>query len=282
MKKKPNLQGARSKIIDRLVSAGSVKPGETAMPLSQLCTTFCNVEELTNMPIHQARMKTAIPRMVRAFLEFDADSARAQAAEARVAAAMVDLNELRVTPAIEVAAILGSRYPFSEHRSSLLHRALQSIYERENQMSLASLQNMKKAEIRNYLKTLSGITPYVEAVVGLECFEVTACPVDTKLLLWLISKGVLDENCTTAEAQQILEREIVAKKMHSFYLGSRKELESWAPKTWPPVAKVPSPVLAPPSPAPPAAIPAAAEKPTAKARSAKTGSGGKKKSAAKK
>ena len=267
MKKKPNLQGARKKIIDRFVSAGSVKPGETAMPLANLCTTFCVAEDLAKMPVAQARLKTAIPRMIRAFLEFDADNARAQAAEARLAAAMVDLNELRVTPAIEVAAILGSRYPFSEQRSSLLHRTLQSIYERENQMSLASLQTMKKTEVRNYLRTLAGITPYVEAAVALECFEVAACPVDTKLMLWLISKGVLDESCTPIEAQQTLEREIVAKKMHSFYLGSRKELEDWAPKVWPPVAKVPSPVLAPPAlTAQPVA--AAAAKP-AKARAVK-------------
>jgi hypothetical protein len=282
MKKKPNLQVARKKMIDRFVSAGSVKPGEVTMPLAHLCTTFCNVEELVKLPLGQARLKTAIPRMVRAFLEFDADSARAQAAEARLAAAMVDLNELRVTPAIEVAAILGSRYPFSEHRSSLLHRALQSIYERENQMSLASLQNMKKAEIRNYLKTLAGMTPYVEAVVGLECFDVTACPMDTKLLLWLISKGLLDERCTTLEAQQTLEREIIAKRMHNFYLGSRKELEDWAPKTWPPVAKVPSPVLAPPTVvAPPVEAPPD-PKPAAKARTPKSKPITLKKAAAKK
>lgn len=257
MKKQPNLQGARKKIIDRFVSAGSVKPGENAIPLAHLCTTFCAADEVAKLPMAQARLKTAIPRMIRAFLEFDSDSARTQAAEARLVAAMVDLNELRVTPAIEVAAILGARYPFSEHRSSLLHRTLQSIYERENQMSLASLQTMKKAEVRSYLRTLSGITPYVEAVVALECFDVAACPVDTKLLLWLISKGVLDEHCTPLEAQQTLEREMVAKKMHNFYLGTRKELEDWAPKVWPTVAKVPSPVLAPPAVVSPPAAPAA-------------------------
>jgi endonuclease III len=267
MKKKPNLQGARKKIIDRFVSAGSIKPGDTAMPLANLCTTFCAVDDLARMPIAQARLKTAIPRMVRAFLEFDADAARAQAAEARLAAAMVDLNELRVTPAIEVAAILGSRYPFAEHRSSLLHRTLQSIYERENQMSLASLQSMKKTEVRNYLRTLTGITPYVEATMALECFDVAACPVDTKLTLWLVSRGVLDEACTPLEAQQTLEREIPAKKMHSFYIGSRKELEDWAPKVWPPVAKVPSPVLAPPVVSAPAAAPVAGK--PAKARAVK-------------
>ncbi len=253
MKKKANLQPVRKKIIDRLCSAGAVKPGEAVMPMAQLCTAFCEApDELAKLPIAQARLKTAIPRLVRAFLEFDTDTTRALAGEARIGSAMVDLNELRVTPAIELAAILGARYPFADSRCSMLHRTLQSIYDRENQMTLVSLASMKKTEIRNYLRTLAGITPYVEATVALECFEVAACPVDTKLLLWLISKGALEQECTVPEAQQILEKEIVAKKLPAFYKGSRKELEDWTPKTWPAVAKVPSPILAPPAIAPPA------------------------------
>jgi len=57
---------------------------------------------------------------------------------------------------------------------------------------------MKKAEIRPYFQSLAGITPYVEAAVSVDCFGITAAPVDTKLLLWLISKDALPKAPTSA------------------------------------------------------------------------------------
>ena len=113
-------------------------------------------------------------------------------------------------------------------------------------MGLANLENMKNAELRRYMQTLSGINTYVEAVVALECFDVPAVPVDTKLLLWLISKGALPEGITAAEAQHVLENHIKASDVLDFHRGARRELENWLPKVWPAVPKAPSPMLAPP------------------------------------
>jgi endonuclease III len=207
------------KIIARLVKAAPATKSEPADPLA---------------------------RLVRAFLEYDCDDARAETAEKKLQAAMVDMNELRVTPAIELAALLGVRYPFAESRCSGLHRTLQSIFDREHQMKLDRMKEMKKAEVRAYLQSLGGITPYAEAVVALECFDVPAVPVDTKFLLWLISKDALPEGIDIRMAQQILEKHTKASEMGDLHWGARKEIEDWAPKSWPPVAKAYSPMLAPP------------------------------------
>jgi endonuclease III len=185
-------------------------------------------------------------RLVHAFLEYDAEISRAQSAEQRLVSSMVDYNELRVTPAIELAAILGVRYAFAEARCSALHRTLQAIFEREKQMNLESLHQMHKPEIRRYLKSLAGINPYVEAAVALDCFGVPAAPVDMKLLLWLKNKQAVAEECTVLELQQVLERHIRAPQMGMFFRASRKELDDWMPKVWPATARIPSPVLAPP------------------------------------
>jgi len=63
-----------------------------------------------------------LTRLIRAFLEYDCDEARTATAERKIMENMVDFNELRVTPAIELAALLGVRYPFAESRCASLHR----------------------------------------------------------------------------------------------------------------------------------------------------------------
>jgi endonuclease III len=189
-----------------------------------------------------------LKRLVRAFLEYDCDDARTVVAERKIAENMVDANELRVTPAIELAALLGVRYPFAESRCSALHRTLQSIFDREHQMRLDRLKEMKKTEIRPYFQSLAGITPYVEAAVSVDCFGAAAAPVDTKLLLWLISKDALPEGIDIKSAQQVIEKHLKATEAEDFFHGSRKEIDDWTPKSWPQVAKVHSPILAPPTP----------------------------------
>jgi hypothetical protein len=105
---------------------------------------------------------------------------------------------------------------------------------------------MKKAEIRPYFQSLAGITPYVEAVICVDCFGIAAAPVDTKLLLWLISKDALPEGTDIKTAQHIIEKHLKAGEVEDFFHGSRKEIDDWTPKSWPQVAKAYSPILAPP------------------------------------
>lgn len=198
-------------------------------------------------PNSHAEKLEPLARLVRAFLEFDCDSNRLLAAETRIMSSVVDFNELRVTPAIELAASLGVRYPFAEARCAMLHRTLQSIFDREHQMSLDGLHGMKKADIRKYLQTLAGMNPYVEAVVALECFDVAAAPVDTKLQLWLISKECFAPETNVPEIQHVLEKHIRSGEMLRFHLGVRREIDEWSPKVWPKAAKIPSPMLAPPA-----------------------------------
>lgn len=210
-----------------------------------------------------------LTRLIRAFLEYDCDEIRTVAAERKIQENMVDFNELRVTPAIELAALLGVRYPFAESRCSALHRTLQSIFDREHHMRLDRVKEMKKAEIRPYFQSLAGITPYVEAAVAVDCFGITAAPVDTKLLLWLISKDALPEGIDIKTAQQLIEKQLRAGEGEEFFHGSRKEIDDWSPKSWPQVAKAPSPILAPPTPESIAAIEAEKAKTAADAERAK-------------
>jgi hypothetical protein len=199
-------------------------------------------------PSRKTEVVDPLARLIRAFIEYDCDVARTTVAERKILESMVDYNELRVTPAIELAALLGARYPFAESRCSALHRTLQSIFDREHLMRLDRIKEMKKSEIRPYFQSLAGITPYVEAAIAVDCFGITAAPVDTKLLLWLISKDALPEGTDIKSAQHQIEKLLKAGEAEDFFHGSRKEIDDWSPKSWPQVAKVPSPILAPPVP----------------------------------
>jgi endonuclease III len=238
-------------------------------------------------PARKPASMDPLARLIRAFIEYDCDETRTSAAERKILENMVDYNELRVTPAIELAALLGARYPFAESRCSALHRTLQSIFDREHLMRLDRVKEMKKSEIRPYFQSLAGITPYVEAAVAVDCFGITAAPVDTKLLLWLISRDALPEGTDIKTAQHQIEKLLKAGDAEDFFHGSRKEIDDWSPKSWPQVAKVPSPILAPPpvdgSAVPqdgaakkPAPVPEA-KKPAAKVEPAKKGVAAKKK-----
>ncbi len=197
-------------------------------------------------------------RLIRAFLEYDCDAARAESAEKKVMGSMVDYNELRVTPAVELAALLGVRYPFADVRCSALHRTLQSIFDREHHMHLERLKEMKKAEVRSYLQSLHGIVPYVEAVVSLECFEAAAAPVDTKLLLYMIGKEAVAPECDIPTLQSTLERHIKASDMLAFHAAVRKELDDFTPRVWP---LPPKPAAVEPPPAPVVALEPVEERP---------------------
>ena len=75
-------------------------------------------------------------------------------------------------------------------------------------MRLDRIKEMKKSEVRPYFQSLAGITPYVEAAIAVDCFGIAAAPVDTKLLLWLISKDALPEGTDIKTAQQAIERHL--------------------------------------------------------------------------
>src|SRR3982751_3712967 len=161
-------------------------------------------------PSRKTEVADPLARLIRAFIEYDCDESRTTAAERKILDNMVDFNELRVTPAIELAALLGVRYPFAESRCSALHRTLQSIFDREHHMRLDRVKEMKKGEVRPYFQSLAGITAYVEAAVCVDCFGIAAAPMDTKLYLWLVSKDALLENTDIKTAQHLVEKHLKA------------------------------------------------------------------------
>ncbi len=128
----------------------------------------------------------------------------------RVLDSLVDLNELRVCTSEELASILGSRMPRSLERAQRLRLVLNGIYERHNELSLASLREMNKRDVQEYLSGIDGLPVYASARLILFGMDWHAFPLDDRLAKLLVSEGVVTPGETVEHQGAQLERGVRA------------------------------------------------------------------------
>ena len=163
-----------------------------------------------------------IKALVRSAMSFDIADARAEEAMDMIAEVFVDLNELRVGTDLEIAELLGNKYPDIEHRVEIITRSLNAIFEKEHTLKLERLSTLGKREIRQFLRELLPDThPFVEGYLMLYCFEGAAIPVDKSIVNYLVSHGVFDEAIDLHEAQKFLEHHVKGEDCHDFFQAIR-------------------------------------------------------------
>ncbi len=122
-----------------------------------------------------------ITQLVLGFLQWEASRKQAEAALGRIQTAVVDNNELRVSHIHEVVTMIGPSYPRCEERVARMREAMHEIYIREHAVSLDAPAARGKRELRTYVESLPGITPYVASHLLLTAFGVPVLPVDDRL-----------------------------------------------------------------------------------------------------
>jgi endonuclease III len=184
-----------------------------------------------------------VARLIVSFLEWNASTRQALDAYAKLMAHMVDCNDLRVSHSHELIALLGSDYPQVEHRTTRLRESMQDIYVREHAVSLSSLADRPKKEVRAYLDSLCGIPQYVAAQVTLLCFGGHAIPIDDKMASLLIEEGAVPAGASVHEIAGFLERQVKASDGVQVHLlmrawaDSKRRKESLAGPASPAAAK---------------------------------------------
>ncbi|MEO0632017.1 MAG: hypothetical protein AAFY46_15030, partial [Planctomycetota bacterium] len=141
-----------------------------------------------------------LEELLYAFLAWEAGDKKAAAAPAKLAATCVDANELRICLSSEIVAALGSTYPKAAERAERIRATLTDIFDREHEVSLASLATAGKREARQYLDSLEGIPPYVAARTALVALDCHAFPVDDRLRKLLAGESCLPDDETTDSA----------------------------------------------------------------------------------
>jgi len=164
--------------------------------------------------------------LVMSFLMWDSTTVRANAAYKRLMDRVVDYNDLRVSMPQELVEWIGPRYPQVLDRCQRLRAALRHMYKREHAVSLDRLKDMGRREVKSYLRSLDGITPYVADRVTLLCFDAHCVPVDVRLHRSLVKAGVGDETVEIADMASWLARQVKAAEA----VVTHRALQTWADK----------------------------------------------------
>jgi len=152
-----------------------------------------------------------VQELVFSFLLWDASTTQARNLMKRLCETFVDLNELRVCLADELAEVFGDRYPRAWERAQRLRATLHDLYKREHGMRLSHLAQSGKRDTRGYLDSLDGIPAFVAARMFLLGFGGHAIPCDSRLVELLADEGAIDKDMTDpADAGSWLERQIRA------------------------------------------------------------------------
>jgi len=160
--------------------------------------------------------------LVRGMLSFDATDSRADDAMAVIEKEFCDLNELRVATDLEIQEMLGTRYPQIETRVAMMTQDLNFIFEKEHTLNLNRLKESGKKEIRQFLRDLPEMNPFVDGYVMLFAFEAGAMPVDQEILEYLKEEEVVEPDATVEDAQKFVENQLKTEELHDFFVAVRQ------------------------------------------------------------
>lgn len=194
---------------------------------------------MKNASKHAAALKTLLKRLIRlhkpgeapqldplralvmAVVMEDCDDRKAAAAMAAFDAEFVDVNELRVATELELADLMGPKYPSFGERSMRLRDLLMNLFDAEGRLSIDRLAAMGKKDLRAAMRGVPQMTPFVEGFMTLAGFAQTAVPLDETMRQFLVTQDVLEPETAPDEAQRFLEGNLKAEECWPFFASCR-------------------------------------------------------------
>ena len=161
--------------------------------------------------------------LVYSFMLWESTSTKASSAWLKLQSELVDYNELRVCTPDELIELSGDASEEALERATRLRSAMRDIYNREHGVSLDSLKDMKRSEVRHYVESLDGIVPFVAARLLSCCFDVHGVPVDEQLKQLLVESDAIDPDAEVGEIAGWLSRNIKADDGD----GAHRSFQAW-------------------------------------------------------
>jgi len=153
--------------------------------------------------------------LILGILSRTAPASKPRAALDRIRSVVVDYNELRVIPAIELAEMLGE-YPDVRLKCEDISRALNKVFALRHAVTLDDVVDMPRKEGRALLEQLDGLEPYSRARIRLLGLQQHAIPLDEAMWAYACREGIVDARCSLEEAQAFLERRISEEEALEF------------------------------------------------------------------
>ena len=163
-----------------------------------------------------------LPAVVRGIMGEDVADDRVDAAVDAIDAEFVDLNELRVATELELAELVGSKYPDIVPRSVALRQVLNDVVEREGTLRLDRLKTLADpADVEARLSEMNGLPPYALAFAMLHAFDHPSMPVDATTLRALADAGVVDADADAPTAAAFVEQKLKPADVYDFFTALR-------------------------------------------------------------
>jgi endonuclease III len=169
-------------------------------------------------------------QLLRGILTDHAAEARANTALAKLREAVVDINELRVTPVSEIVEIIGADYPSCRRAAEEICRALIVLFNKLHHLDLAFLKKSARRTAETFLSNLHGINAHARATVLLRCFKSHCVPADVAMCEILRREGCVEPNASVEEIQKFLASQVSASQAPAFYAQFKKYASLHAPR----------------------------------------------------
>ncbi len=166
-----------------------------------------------------------VTQCILGILSRDMPESKAREALDRIRNLVVDFNELRVVPPIELAEMVGD-YPDARLKCEDISRALNKIFALHHNITLEHLLQQPKKEVIAYLERIDGLEDYTRARIRLLGLQQHAVPLDEAMWAYARQQGIVDARCPLGEAQAFLERQIADGDALEFFVLLNRQ--AWA------------------------------------------------------
>lgn len=166
-----------------------------------------------------------VTQLLLGILSRDVPESKALEGLERLKATVVDYNELRVIPPIELTQSLEG-FPDQRLKAEDISRALNAIFAKEHAVSLERVVELSRKDAALYLEGIDGLEPYTVARIRLVGLQHHALPLDEAMWALCRQEGLVNARATLTEAQQFLERQIKPEDALEFWTLLRRH--AWA------------------------------------------------------
>ncbi|MHC4543877.1 MAG: hypothetical protein ACYTDW_11400 [Planctomycetota bacterium] len=144
----------------------------------------------------------------------------------RLAGYFINLNDLRVSQAEEVLEVLGENTPSTKNIVSTLTKALRTIFDKYNDVSLKALKKIGKRPARQALEKMDGISRFVVNYCILTSLQSHAIPLTKRMIEYLRNNQLVHPEADEQQIEGFLAKQIPAENAYEFYALLRRQSES--------------------------------------------------------
>ncbi|MHC4641698.1 MAG: hypothetical protein ACYS32_08635 [Planctomycetota bacterium] len=138
----------------------------------------------------------------------------------------IDLNDLRISRVEEILEVLGEETTSTKDMALILTRALRSIFDQYNNVSLETLKKIGKRPARQALENTDGVSHFVVNYCMLTSLQGHAIPLTQRMIEYLRSSELVHPDANEQEIEGFLAKQIPAENAFEFYTLLRRQSES--------------------------------------------------------